>query len=572
MIGKKKYQKAIADTAKIFEDKFIKQGQAFEKQSKIISEGIKDIKEVQDVLIDIAEEHEEKILMREKKELYGIVNEIDIATLDQVNREIISGILFMLATDEEETPNENQKEFALRILKHINISNPQKNITLDAIENIESVIIQKSILRIIMEYYFLKEENFNFIDMFDGVLEYFSINKRGIKAIKEDILNIYRFIGTKGIIEHYGYVYIDDNYDLEDAYDNENECEEELEIKENIRIISEECADEVNINKFVELDEYLVYFEDGKLIRVTKKSGETKIIDCDLMDKHISEFSGDKNYICFIDYDILTEKRQFVIVNVDTEKVIKYSIKQNVTKYQLENGNIYYQISQYGGDEAKKLFILNIDTLEVETAKVDNLPEYIETSNEISIGYGWFVNNDKLYFDAAPAYGHNLMQLDSDYMYIFDFKSKELEKAFMIPKASVTLGEDTTFVKDKVLYIISKRVWYNDATVVCYNLDKNNREVNVTEINFNNAEFGHVTYGNNKLYMALEKEGFPIYVYDIKENKKEVFREETECGNRFVSSHLFKADSVSYDISTPPQVVGNYLYYETDDEIKKIKL
>ena len=69
----------------------------------------------------------------------------------------------MLATDEEETPNENQKEFALRILKHINISNPQKNITLDAIENIESVIIQKSILRIIMEYYFLKEENFNFI-------------------------------------------------------------------------------------------------------------------------------------------------------------------------------------------------------------------------------------------------------------------------------------------------------------------------------------------------------------------------------------------------------------------------
>ena len=67
MIGKKKYQKAIADTAKIFEDKFIKQGQAFEKQSKIISEGIKDIKEVQDVLIDIAEEHEEKILMREKK-------------------------------------------------------------------------------------------------------------------------------------------------------------------------------------------------------------------------------------------------------------------------------------------------------------------------------------------------------------------------------------------------------------------------------------------------------------------------------------------------------------------------
>lgn len=120
--------------------------------------------------------------------------------------------------------NQQQKDFILGVLKYIDIKEPDLNIPL---ENIESLQTQKAILQVIMELMFIEEENFDFLNEYEDIFEYFSVNKKGFKDIKKSIQDMYDMLG----IEWFYHKYEEKLLDEEDIQKNQ-EKEEKIEQKE----------------------------------------------------------------------------------------------------------------------------------------------------------------------------------------------------------------------------------------------------------------------------------------------------------------------------------------------------
>lgn len=339
--------------------------------------------------------------------------------------------------------------------------------------------------------------------------------------------------------------------------------------------ISEKCSEQINLNEYIELDKYLVFVKGKELYRVAKETGEIKIIMPTINNYYISKIAGDKDLVCFIDYNSEKDEEEFVILNVETQKCLKYQLQYRVSKFQVVGERVYFQISGVLSYMDKKIFVLNINTLEVTSVKVNNTPDYLKDVNEICVSQ-WFIENEKIYFETVSSYlangqRGNLLGLNPDYIYSYDINSGVLEIVGKKADSSVELGEDITFIDKDILYIITRRIWNSSVEVVSYNL-KDNKEVNKIVIDFEEAEFGYVVNKDLKLYISLEIEGFPIYVYDIEKNTKEVFKYNSYCGEENIKKHFFKDASISYDINNPPRIVGNYLFYEVDEEIKMINV
>lgn len=85
------------------------------------------------------------------------------------------------------------------------ITNIQKDIDLSSIENIESISTQKAILETIMEFLFLEYGNHDYMDDYEDIFDYFSVNRKGIREIQDGIDAMYESMGIQGIAEHYSF-------------------------------------------------------------------------------------------------------------------------------------------------------------------------------------------------------------------------------------------------------------------------------------------------------------------------------------------------------------------------------
>lgn len=194
----KKYEEGMEAGAAPFE-------KIFEDQSKQTAEGLDNIKSSMEEIRSGVEFVMDDLGEQEKKRIYSLDTNCNILTLDLDEKEFAIALLYTLSQLMDET-SEKQKEYHLNIQRYLNIKNPQVQIELSSIENIENIKTQKILYRIVSEYLFLAHENFEYEEKIKDIFDYFSINKNSINSIRENIEKIYKALGADGIIEYYGYL------------------------------------------------------------------------------------------------------------------------------------------------------------------------------------------------------------------------------------------------------------------------------------------------------------------------------------------------------------------------------
>lgn len=155
------------------------------------------VKKIVDVML-------EDLSAREKKDIYDLNTLIDIASLEHTESRFLVEMLYTLANMTEQV-TKIQQAFVRSIQNYLCIQNVQTMINPSFIENIENISVQKAILQVVMEFLFLENNDHGYLDEYEDVLSYFSVNKNSILQIQTAISNIYVAIGAQGLVEKYGF-------------------------------------------------------------------------------------------------------------------------------------------------------------------------------------------------------------------------------------------------------------------------------------------------------------------------------------------------------------------------------
>ena len=217
----KKYKEGMKAGAAPFEKIFEDQSNQTKESMDAINANVDSIHSVVDVVLD-------DLVAQEKQRVYNLDTDYDILTLDQDEREFAIAMLYTLSQLMDET-TEKQKQYLLNIQRYLNIRTPQVQIDVSSIENIENLKTQKMLYRIVTEYLFLAQENFEYAENFKYIFDYFSINKQSKNSIRGNIENIYKAVGADGLIEFYGYLSVDATTDsAQSIVGNEDDIEKDF--------------------------------------------------------------------------------------------------------------------------------------------------------------------------------------------------------------------------------------------------------------------------------------------------------------------------------------------------------
>ena len=217
----KKYKEGMKAGAAPFEKILEDQSKQTKESMDAINANVDSIHELVDVVFD-------DLVAQEKKRVYNLDTDYDILTLDQDEREFAIAMLYTLSQLMDET-TEKQKYYLLNIQRYLNIRNPQVQIEVSSIENIENLKTQRMLYRIVTEYLFLAQENFEYAENFKYIFDYFSINKQSKNSIRGNIENIYKAVGADGLIEFYGYLSVDATTDsAQSIVGNEDDIEKDF--------------------------------------------------------------------------------------------------------------------------------------------------------------------------------------------------------------------------------------------------------------------------------------------------------------------------------------------------------
>lgn len=252
----KKYKEGMKAGAAPFEKILEDQSKQTKESMDAINANVDSIHSVVDVVLD-------GLIAQEKKRVYNLDTDYDILTLDQDEREFAIALLYTLSQLMDET-TEKQRQYLLNIQRYLNIRTPQIQIEVSSIENIENLKTQKMLYRIVTEYLFLAQENFEYAENFKYIFDYFSINRQSKNSIRGNIENIYKAVGADGLIEFYGYLSEDTTTDsVQSIVENADDIEkdpgerfEEIETASEIVTIDSVGQDDSNDINSPDLDFY----------------------------------------------------------------------------------------------------------------------------------------------------------------------------------------------------------------------------------------------------------------------------------------------------------------------------
>ena len=216
----KKYKEGMKAGAAPFEKILEDQSKQTKESMDAINANVDSIHSVVDVVLD-------DLVAQEKQRVYNLDTDYDILTLDQDEREFAIALLYTLSQLMDET-TEKQRQYLLNIQRYLNIRTPQIQIEVSSIENIENLKTQKMLYRIVTEYLFLAQENFEYAENFKYIFDYFSINRQSKNSIRGNIENIYKAVGADGLIEFYGYLSEDTTTDsVQSIVENADDIEKD---------------------------------------------------------------------------------------------------------------------------------------------------------------------------------------------------------------------------------------------------------------------------------------------------------------------------------------------------------
>lgn len=192
-----RFKEGMEAGARPFEEKFEQQAEQLKNLGRDMRDGISSLGYIQDELIDISEDHEDRIDSIDKKVQFGLDEREGLGVLSENEKEILGGLILKLS--QEYSFNADQKEFVSNVLRNLGLSHPQI-VELDIIENVESIKIQKIIFRVLSELLFLEKDSFeNAIEL----SEWFALNKKNKGNIFNEITMMSKAMGHLGIIRKY---------------------------------------------------------------------------------------------------------------------------------------------------------------------------------------------------------------------------------------------------------------------------------------------------------------------------------------------------------------------------------
>lgn len=541
-MANKHYKAGMKEASKMYEEKFRKQGEAVERVAMDMKSGMSKISGVQDKVIDIVEEHEHQLWIHEKRELYGLESRTDIAKLDPLEKELIAGILFSVANENEE-PNNSQKQYLSSVLAYIEIASPPTNMNISSVERIDSTAVQRAILQLIFEYQFLRRNNFDFLNDFDDVMNHFSINLKGIEEIKEYILKIYRMIGASGLSEKYGH--------LEEDELEKSATEDKVETREMDNTwleISQQCADIVGTQDYIETDNYLVYFERGNRIlgetsglhKVNKMTGEDVLIKTmDVVDYQLfpKRIKADKD-ILFYHYEKL-----LCSMDLNTHQEKQLLNKNNIVHFQIQGDLICYETDE---NYKNRLYLYNMQTKETVEIK-QYIPVRENTLVDLYVR-SWLFQSDAIYFIPDSYELDGLTHHDS-FLYKYQITDRKT-----IPFCDTGWGSRPEIVfHDNKILILFKGDFEHDVRMI--DLDLSTETFECKDV------LSHVKclFHKGYLFFVERKDGFPVYKMDL--DTMERVQLASDCGHTSYSKKTFFKPASTFYWPNSFHLVGNWLYF-----------
>lgn len=162
----------------------------------------------------------------EQKVFYGLEPCQNIQNLENTERKILVNILFYLANNE--SVNDIQKKYIRSVTNSLDIGNGQTDFDLSYIDNIDSNNDRKIMLQSVMEFLFLRNSDFSFLqdENFIEVKNLFNLRDDFVCTAQKNILSMATAIGNEGIAEK-NEIIEDEPFDeeIEKNYTSSNEIE-----------------------------------------------------------------------------------------------------------------------------------------------------------------------------------------------------------------------------------------------------------------------------------------------------------------------------------------------------------
>lgn len=276
IMGKSDYSKGIEAAAKANVDFMKKQSEGIKNITGKLSQHVDEVGRCVKVAL-------EDLNLQEKKKLYNLNDSLNIAKLGDNEKEVLVSVLYTLISKYKQN-NENQLEYFRNVKNYLGIEEPDPNFDLSRICNVDSKNETKAMYKTVCSFLFLNREDTSFLEKFEEELSYFDINDKISSEIINSILDSYKALKLKGIVDYY-------NFDYASVYDNEtispNSLYEEKEALYNHVNISPythiaiKIADKISTEKLTwfETKDYFVYCEKHKWMRYTKSNEKTESFD-----------------------------------------------------------------------------------------------------------------------------------------------------------------------------------------------------------------------------------------------------------------------------------------------------
>lgn len=288
MFGRKKmYKKGLADALQANEAFSRKQEAAIAHMREEVRAGTK---RLEDALNEAVTDLGDNIVglynylnTKEKAALYHLNTPLDIKDLGEDEKRLLLSTLYQLAYDEGDSITDAQRGYIRSVQKYMEITNPQTEVDLSAIGNVDSLEVQKTFLQVILEFFYLQDGD-ELNDDQESFLGWFSVNRNQASLIEDRVSRLFNAVGPEGVAEKYGYVpeenlteCIDIPTTAETASDSSTEQERLFEALDKIFSMkrlgrsSDICY---------ETQHYIVYqpssFSSDTLFRLDKETGEVE--------------------------------------------------------------------------------------------------------------------------------------------------------------------------------------------------------------------------------------------------------------------------------------------------------
>lgn len=396
-MSRKDYKQGIADAMGAYEAFGEKQETAIRHVGAEIEKTAGKVDKLGGKIGEIAD----YITDKEKAELYKLNTPVDIADLDNAEKRILLAVLYQLSADEDEV-TEEQQNYLRAVQQYLKIYNPQTEIDLDAVENIEDISAQKAVLQAVLEFFRLGTHPKELTKGQEDFLDCFQVNRRTRREIDGFISAIVEAVGIKGLAEKYGFV-------------DEQPRSEFAKYQDNGRI--PEMVADVCIAQFKEKEED-DYSDDDEEYGVSRirdfENGQT--------------FLETKDYIVFLkvrgtvydeeeDYDFSADEESGLFrvdkqngkverIPLDYEKNIDLFVKWYYLGYCIVK-NMIYLVNRVP-DKEKKVNVLAVDISE-KTSRILTIPytvQYYKCRTHISANESYLMvailETDRSYNSTEP--------------------------------------------------------------------------------------------------------------------------------------------------------------------------